>query len=214
MQKNLNFKKPIANQQIGRILANKFNTLRLVSEYKFFNTEGNTSAYYEFIDVAISKKTNIYNAIEMATIVKYRSPKLLLLFKSILSTSRSLMLKLSCLDYLIENRNSISVKEYNELCRLAGKHTRSSFIKMQAIMNMLLINPGLSTEIKSLYKLFDQEFDPGFFYRVINNLKDFRFDKSLIAEISTHLQKSLLSKSFIRLSQRKDFKRELQIYCN
>lgn len=196
--------KPLTSDEAKTILKSSFLTLRLVSEYDFFNQDRNYSIFKNYVDQSIGKNVNLYNAIEMARLINYYSPAINKCLAVIFTFSKNILLKLSCLDYLINLHVNFPKNRYLKLNELARIHTDSTLVKFQVCINLIYADIEIESNIDRVIKILTCQKDAAFYYRFISAINSISFRKALRKRLINIARSLLLANTVINSKQKNE----------
>ncbi|WPU99717.1 hypothetical protein SNE26_27265 [Mucilaginibacter sp. cycad4] len=200
----------ISTAELICIFDNALDRSAFIWDYQGFKTDGNNEFYIAFIGKYIdgSKSEALEDAIELSIALDYfKLPHLHVIEKHLLSNLDD-DAKLLCLDWLRYFFKHIPKNDFERLNRHALQHNKSDLLKVQAILNLLMVKNDEQL-ITVLKKVIAKTLLPAVFYRVINmfdiELEDIkelvRMDIKVIIENSivlTKPQKDILTARILR----------------
>lgn len=196
-------RKPISEEDLIRLLSKSSYRNEFINEYTFFKTDGHSKIYQNFIESTDFSKNNdrIEDAIVLADSIDYFSNSVLDLIRNILFSRKNYFLKLTCLDYTLSQNEKIDRSIY-VILNERYKNNKNEFLKLQANINLLIIEDKSKKSIIKVLKLASY---PNIFFRFFNSIS---FN---ISSFKNHVDSVLIHK-IVEIFESHDFSIENRDY--
>lgn len=183
-----------------------------ISDYPFFDSDGNKDFYIDFIDNNIStRKYKIQeDAIELSIRIEVFKDQYLSVVNEIIHSRRNNWIKLLALDWLFIFYKEISNDVFIDLNEYSWKSVQDDLIKIQCVLNLLL--QEITDEYyERLIQILVNSKDSAVFYRLLNSTPEiplfFKSNSDRPAEVLSIIETNI----YLSISQKDELVSELKL---